>query len=120
MHFAWIAQDIIASTTVAREGQTTCHYTMNSEWPPRQRAQSGKGPAGAHTAAQSLRPGLVRLCYHSINAIFFFNQDITVRTGDKEVKVLTCPLFHVSILTAFSSSTLCAPVIKINQVSSFH
>ena len=56
----------------------------------------------------------------STNAIFFLNQDITVRTEDTEVKALVCPLVHVSVLTAFCSSTVCAPVIKINQVSSFH
>ena len=93
---------------------------MNSEWPLRQRAQNGKFAAGTHTAAQSLSPGLMRLCCQSTNAIVFLNQDIMVRTEDTEVKVLACPLFQVSVLTAFSSSTLCAPVIKVNQVSSFH
>lgn len=117
MHFAWIAQAITtAYKTVVRD----VIAPMNSEWPLRQRAQNGTGAAGTHTAAQSLSPGLMRLCCQSTNAIVFLNQDIMVRTEDTEVKVLACPLFQVSVLTAFSSSTLCAPVIKIDQVSSFH
>ena len=122
MHFAWFAQDITtAYMTVVREGQTTCHCPHELGVATEAESSEWKGPTPlTHTAAQSLSPGLMRLCCQSTSAIFFLNQDITVRTEDTEVKLLVCPLVHVSVLTAFCSSTVCAPVIKINQVSSFH
>ena len=121
MHFAWFAPDITtAYTTVVREGQTTCHCPHELGVAAEAESSEWKGPSqDSHRSSES-ESRADRLCCQSTNAIFFLNQDITVRTEDTEVKVLVCPLVHVSVLTAFCSSTVYAPVIKINQVSSFH
>lgn len=66
------------------------------EWPLWLRAQSWKGPAETHTAAQSL--GLGPTCLHRHNAkdVLLLNRDIPVRTAE-DVGRLRCFSAHCSM-----------------------
>ena len=54
MHFAWIAQDITAYTTVVREGQTTCHYPHELGVAAEAESSEREGPSrGSHRSSES-------------------------------------------------------------------
>ena len=115
---AWIAWDITAFRTIMSQRQTmyrpprgpgvaTVADSSELEGPGRDSHCSSECGSGANVFALSRRQGR------------FSSQPRHSRKNSRrrmKVKVLQCPLFQVCVLTVL----LCAPVININQVTSFH